>query len=232
MDMLRATSARGTSPPARLRAPSPGWSPPGAPPTPCCTSWPSPARPGWSWRSTTSTASPAARPDLRPQAGGRFVAVDLDRAGHPARRPAPGGGGPDGRLLPHPQRPDHRRGRLRRAGGGAGGGALLDNPLKPSGGLVILKGNIAPEGCVEGGRLRAHLPPRPGPGVRARGGRHGAVTGGQIKAGDVMVIRYEGPRGGRGCGRCWASPGPWSAPAWARASPSSPTGASRGPRTA
>jgi dihydroxy-acid dehydratase len=75
----------------------------------------------------------------------------------------------------------------------------LSSPLKPTGGLVILKGNIAPEGCV----------------IKVAGHDYGTFTGtarvfdneeaafaavesGSIKAGDVVVIRYEGPKGGPG----------------------------------
>lgn len=73
------------------------------------------------------------------------------------------------------------------------------HPLKPNGGLVILKGNIAPEGCVVkiAGHERLY---HKGP---ARVFNHEeeamkAVTSGAISAGDVVVIRYEGPRGGPG----------------------------------
>ncbi len=76
----------------------------------------------------------------------------------------------------------------------------LDDPLKSTGGLVILKGNLAPEGCVvKVAGLRAPQADRPGAGVRVRGGRDG---GGphrrRIKPGDVVVIRNEGPAGGPG----------------------------------
>ena len=75
----------------------------------------------------------------------------------------------------------------------------LANPLKSTGGLVILKGNLAPEGCVikvAGYDRVYHRGParvfdREEDAMRA-------VTHGLIKAGDVVVIRYEGPRGGPG----------------------------------
>jgi dihydroxy-acid dehydratase len=54
-----------------------------------------------------------------------------------------------------------------------------DNPIKATGGLVILKGNLAPEGDCEEDAFSA-------------------VQAGQIKPGDVVVIRYEGPAGGPG----------------------------------
>ncbi len=74
-----------------------------------------------------------------------------------------------------------------------------ENPLKKTGGLVILKGNIAPEGCVlklsgferkkQVGNARV---------FECEEDAMKAVTSGQIKAGDVVVIRYEGPKGGPG----------------------------------
>ena len=75
----------------------------------------------------------------------------------------------------------------------------LSNPIKPTGGLVILKGNLAPEGCVikvAGYDRVYHRGParvfdREEDAMRA-------VTQGGIHAGDVVVIRYEGPRGGPG----------------------------------
>jgi dihydroxy-acid dehydratase len=75
----------------------------------------------------------------------------------------------------------------------------LSNPLKPTGGLVILKGNIAPEGCVvkvAGHELVTHRGP-----ARVFDGEDPAfqaVAQGRIKPGDVVVIRYEGPRGAPG----------------------------------
>ena len=75
----------------------------------------------------------------------------------------------------------------------------LDAPLKPTGGLVILKGNLAPEGCVV--KVAGHnLQNFRGP-ARVFDTEEAAFAGvenGTIKAGDVVVIRYEGPRGGPG----------------------------------
>jgi dihydroxy-acid dehydratase len=75
----------------------------------------------------------------------------------------------------------------------------LSNPIKPTGGLVILKGNLAPEGCVV--KVAGHA-------MMSFKGRakvfereedaFAAVKAGRIKAGDVVVIRYEGPAGGPG----------------------------------
>ena len=75
----------------------------------------------------------------------------------------------------------------------------LANPLKPTGGLVILKGNLAPEGCVvkvAGYERMAHKGP-----ARVFDREEDAfqaVQRGQIKPNDVVVIRYEGPKGGPG----------------------------------
>jgi dihydroxy-acid dehydratase len=75
----------------------------------------------------------------------------------------------------------------------------LDAPLKPTGGLVILKGNIAPEGCVL--KVAGHnYSTFSGP-ARVFDNEEdafAAVENRSIKAGDVMVIRYEGPKGGPG----------------------------------
>jgi len=73
------------------------------------------------------------------------------------------------------------------------------NPLKPTGGLVILKGNLAPEGCVvkvAGHERMTHRGP-----ARVFDREEDsfqAVQKGQINPNDVVVIRYEGPKGGPG----------------------------------
>jgi dihydroxy-acid dehydratase len=74
-----------------------------------------------------------------------------------------------------------------------------NDPLKSTGGLVILKGNLAPEGCVI--KVAGHnLQNFRGPArvFDSEEAAFAAVDKGQIKAGDVVVIRYEGPRGGPG----------------------------------
>jgi dihydroxy-acid dehydratase len=75
----------------------------------------------------------------------------------------------------------------------------IPNAKSPTGGLVILKGNLAPEGCVmkvsSTSRLQHEGPARVYDGERAA---FEAVTTGQIQAGDVVVLRYEGPKGGPG----------------------------------
>jgi dihydroxy-acid dehydratase len=75
----------------------------------------------------------------------------------------------------------------------------LSNPIKPTGGLVILKGNVAPEGCVV--KVAGHsMTSFRGPAkvFDREEDAFAAVKAGQIKAGDVVVIRYEGPAGGPG----------------------------------
>jgi dihydroxy-acid dehydratase len=75
----------------------------------------------------------------------------------------------------------------------------IDKPLKPNGGLVILKGNLAPEGSVV--KVAGHERPyHRGPAriFEREEDAMKAVTSKQIKPGDVLVIRYEGPKGGPG----------------------------------
>ena len=77
--------------------------------------------------------------------------------------------------------------------------APLDKPLKPTGGLVILRGNLAPEGCVAKISGHERLSHRgPARVFESEEDAMAAVTGKRIKAGDVVVIRNEGPRGGPG----------------------------------
>ena len=75
----------------------------------------------------------------------------------------------------------------------------VSSPRSPTGGLVILKGNLAPEGAVmkvSGTKHLSHTgPARVFDGERAA---FAAVARGDIKAGDVLVLRYEGPKGGPG----------------------------------
>jgi dihydroxy-acid dehydratase len=75
----------------------------------------------------------------------------------------------------------------------------LDKPLKATGGLVILKGNLAPEGCVikisGHERLEHQGPARV---FESEEDAMQAVREKKIKAGDVVVIRNEGPKGGPG----------------------------------
>jgi dihydroxy-acid dehydratase len=75
----------------------------------------------------------------------------------------------------------------------------LSKPLKATGGLVILKGNLAPEGCVAKisgyERLEQRGPARV---FESEEDAMAAVTAKKIHAGDVVVIRNEGPKGGPG----------------------------------
>src|SRR5205823_348048 len=75
----------------------------------------------------------------------------------------------------------------------------LEEPLKPTGGLVILKGNLAPEGCVVKvaghGVQKFRGPARVFDNEEAA---FAAVDKSIIKTGDAIVIRYEGPKGGPG----------------------------------
>ena len=137
--------------------------------------------------------------DLKP--GGRFVATDLYRAGGiglVAKRLRETG------LL--------HRDALTVTGatiGDAAGAAAetagqvvvrpVAEPLTPTGGLVILKGNLAPHGCVV--KVAGHEPAThrgPARVFDSEEAAFEAVGQGRIRAGDVVVIRYEGPSGGPG----------------------------------
>jgi dihydroxy-acid dehydratase len=77
----------------------------------------------------------------------------------------------------------------------------IENPYSPNGGIAILFGNLAPSGCVvKRSACAPEMLKHSGP-ARVFDGEEesfAAVMAGKIKAGDVMVIRYEGPRGGPG----------------------------------
>jgi dihydroxy-acid dehydratase len=75
----------------------------------------------------------------------------------------------------------------------------IERPLKPTGGLAILRGSLAPDGCVvklAGHERRQHRGPARV--FDSETACYEAVRSRQIKAGDVVVIRYEGPVGGPG----------------------------------
>ena len=77
--------------------------------------------------------------------------------------------------------------------------APLEKPLKKTGGLVILKGNLAPEGCVAKISGHERLEQRgPARVFESEEDAMSAVTSKQIHSGDVVVIRNEGPKGGPG----------------------------------
>lgn len=137
--------------------------------------------------------------DLKP--GGRYVAVDLDRAGGTqlvAQRLI-NGGLMDGNSLTVTGRPIGEEAADAQETPGQDVVRPLENPIQAQGGLVILKGNIAPEGCVikvAGYQRRQHRGPARV--FEREEDAMSAVTGGRIQAGDVLVIRNEGPRGGPG----------------------------------
>jgi dihydroxy-acid dehydratase len=137
--------------------------------------------------------------DLKP--GGQFVAADLHAAGGVpvlARRLADAG------LVDGAQLTVSGRTLAEECGTAAatpGQRVIYDvaRPLKPTGGLLILEGNLAPRGAV--------IKTAGSPDVRHEGparvfdseeAAFAAVQQGRIVAGDVVVIRYEGPRGGPG----------------------------------
>jgi dihydroxy-acid dehydratase len=75
----------------------------------------------------------------------------------------------------------------------------VDDPIKPTGGLAILKGNLAPDGCVV--KLAGHerlFHSGPARVFDSEEACFEAVAARSIQSGDVVVIRYEGPAGGPG----------------------------------
>src|SRR5206468_6032355 len=137
--------------------------------------------------------------DLRP--GGKYAAYDLDRAGGTrlvAQRLVQGGY-VDPNAMTVTGRTFAQEAALAQETPGQDVVRPLDNPIKASGGLVILHGSLAPEGCVvkvAGYDRLSHTGP-----ARVFDSEEAAmqaVTARKIHAGDVVVIRYEGPRGGPG----------------------------------
>jgi dihydroxy-acid dehydratase len=75
----------------------------------------------------------------------------------------------------------------------------LDNPIHPTGGLTILKGTLAPEGAVvKTAGFDADVFEGPARVFERERAAMDALTEGRINAGDVVIIRYEGPKGGPG----------------------------------
>ena len=137
--------------------------------------------------------------DLKP--GGRYVAADMDKAGGIqliAQRLVEGGYA-DGSQMTVTGKTLAEASADAEEGEKEGVIHALDDPLKETGGLVILKGNLAPEGGVvkvAGGKHLAHRGPTKV--FECEEAAMQAVTGGKIQDGDVVVIRYEGPAGGPG----------------------------------
>src|SRR5438128_1124598 len=137
--------------------------------------------------------------DLKP--GGRFVAADLDRAGGiqlVAKRLLQATK-LDGDQLTPTGKTIAQEAAVAVETPGQEVVRPLDRPIKPTGGLVILRGNLAPEGCVVKVAGHERLNHR-GPARvfdREEDAMKAVITG-AIKAGDVVVIRYEGPKGGPG----------------------------------
>ena len=77
----------------------------------------------------------------------------------------------------------------------------IDHPFSPDGGIAVLKGNLAPEGCVvKRSAVAPEMMTHQGP-ARVFDSEEDAIAAiyaGKIVAGDVVVIRYEGPKGGPG----------------------------------
>lgn len=76
-----------------------------------------------------------------------------------------------------------------------------ENPFSETGGIAVLKGNIAPDGCVvKKSAVAPEMLKHTGPArvFDSEDEAIKAIYGSEIKAGDVVVIRYEGPKGGPG----------------------------------
>jgi dihydroxy-acid dehydratase len=137
--------------------------------------------------------------DLKP--AGRFAAYDVHRAGGIpvlAKRLVDGGY-VDGAALTVTGRSFAEEAAEARETPGQEVIRPLANPIKASGGLVILRGSLAPEGCViKVTGIDRKLHRGPARVFDCEEAAMEAVTHGRIQAGDVVVIRYEGPRGGPG----------------------------------
>ncbi len=141
--------------------------------------------------------------DLKP--GGNFVAADVYNAGGIqliVKRLVEGGYCDGSQMTVTGQTVGEASASATEAKNEIGGKKVIHaaaDPIKSTGGLVILKGNLAPEGCVlkVAGHERSY---HKGPArvFNTEEESMHAVTEGRIQAGDVMVIRYEGPAGGPG----------------------------------
>ena len=137
--------------------------------------------------------------DMMP--GGKYAAADLDKAGGTtlvAQRLIEGGWMDGGQLTPTGASIATEAAKAVETPG-QDVVRSIDNPIKSTGGLHILKGNIAPEGCVV--KLFGYEPTQFSGPARVFDSEHDAlqaVYSRQINSGDVVVIRYEGPKGGPG----------------------------------
>ena len=137
--------------------------------------------------------------DLKP--AGRFMAADVDKAGGIgviAKRLVEGKLA-DGSTLTVTGRTFAEEAADARETPGQEVILPLNKALKPRGGIAILRGSLAPEGCVI--KLAGHEKKKhqgPARVFECEEDAMTAVTEGKIKTGDVVVIRYEGPRGGPG----------------------------------
>ncbi len=137
--------------------------------------------------------------DLKP--GGKYVAADVDKAGGIqliAQRLVEGGYA-DGTQATVTGKSLADASATAAETPGQDVIRAVGDPIKPTGGLVILKGNLAPEGGVVKVAGSDHLTHRgPARVFENEESAMQAVTSGSIKDGDVLVIRYEGPAGGPG----------------------------------
>jgi dihydroxy-acid dehydratase len=137
--------------------------------------------------------------DLKP--AGKFVAVDVDKAGGIpviAQRLVDGGY-VDGSAMTVTGRTFAQEAADAKETPGQEVIHALNNPIKKSGGLVILRGTLAPEGCViKVTGIERTQQKGPARVFDSEEAAMAAVMGGKIRSGDIVVIRYEGPRGGPG----------------------------------
>jgi dihydroxy-acid dehydratase len=137
--------------------------------------------------------------DLKP--GGRFAAVELHRAGGIAllTRRLIEGGFINGDALTVTGRSLGEECESVTETAGQEVVAPLSRPLRAEGGLVVLRGNLAPDGAVV--KITAHTTTShrgPARVFNREEDAFAAVYAGRIKPGDTVVIRYEGPKGGPG----------------------------------
>ena len=137
--------------------------------------------------------------DLKP--GGRFAAPELHRAGGIAllTQRLIEGGHVDGSALTITGRTLEEECAAVRETPGQEVVRPLDDPFSAQGGLFVLKGNLAPEGSVI--KVAHHAPQRhrgPARVFNREEDALAAVLANQVRAGDTVVIRYEGPKGGPG----------------------------------